>query len=84
MAYGIHRTTEKTNLGKTRRRGQKATYRTYFAKRSLHLYLTKFMPLDYVAKGQTDDLTLQFVPVACYAYTVGENTIQQVRPLGGL
>ena len=30
------------------------------------------------------DLTYQFIPVACYAYIVGYNTLQQMRESFGL
>lgn len=33
---------------------------------------------------QLDDLKLHFIPAACYAYTVGMNTIQQTRKSYGL
>lgn len=31
-----------------------------------------------------DNLTLQFIPVACYAYIVGENTMNHTKALYGL
>lgn len=33
---------------------------------------------------EMDDVTLHFVPVACYAYTVGENTLRQTQERFGL
>lgn len=33
---------------------------------------------------EMDNITLQFIPVACYAYTVGENTINQTKSTCGL
>ena len=31
-----------------------------------------------------DNITLQFIPAACYAYVVGENTINQTKSSYGL
>ena len=33
---------------------------------------------------KVDNLTLQFIPVACYAYIVGENTMNQTKVSYGL
>ena len=33
---------------------------------------------------QLDTVSLQFIPVACYAYTVGYNTLEQVKQSRGL
>lgn len=33
---------------------------------------------------EMDDVTLHFIPVACYAYTVGENTLRQTQEMYGL
>ena len=43
--------------------------------------VTSIHPTGRIALG---DLALQFVPVACYAYAVGENTLNHAKSFYGL
>ena len=36
------------------------------------------------ATKEMDDVTLHFIPVACYAYTVAANTLRKTRTIYGL